>query len=134
MTANQARSGLLSQNLASPAWAQLPLNTLIRPEIQLETAPTDVGPYTVKIDVKEGDLYAAATDLTGADWNFTITEKTVVAPDEPSEPEDFNKSDWGDPKKFILASSITSTPNGTDERGSQRKWNDLASRSLMTRI
>ena len=63
---------------------------------QLETAPTDVGPYTVKIDVKEGDLYAAATDLTGADWNFTITEKTVVAPDEPSEPEDFNKSDWGD--------------------------------------
>lgn len=42
---------------------------------QLETAPTDVGPYTVKIDVKEGDLYAAATDLTGADWNFTITEK-----------------------------------------------------------
>ena len=50
----------------------------------------------MKIDVKEGDLYAAATDLTGADWNFTITEKTVVAPDEPSEPEDFNKSDWGD--------------------------------------
>ena len=63
---------------------------------QLDSAPTDVGPYTVKIDVKEGDLYAAATDLTGADWNFTITEKTVVAPDEPSEPEDFNKSDWGD--------------------------------------
>lgn len=63
---------------------------------QLETAPTDVGPYTVKIDVKEGYLYTAATDLTGADWNFTITEKTVVAPDEPSEPEDFNKSDWGD--------------------------------------
>ena len=40
------------------------------------TAPTNVGTYTVKIDVAEGDNYNSATDLTRVDWTFTITKAT----------------------------------------------------------
>lgn len=40
----------------------------------LTEAPTNVGTYTVKIDVTEGENYLAATDLTDSSWKFTITQ------------------------------------------------------------
>lgn len=39
---------------------------------ELEQPPTDVGTYTVKIDVAETDDYNAAKDLTTGTWKFTI--------------------------------------------------------------
>jgi hypothetical protein len=44
---------------------------------QLESAPTAVGTYTVKIDVADGDNYNAATDLTDASWKFTISSPSA---------------------------------------------------------
>lgn len=39
-----------------------------------ETAPTDAGTYTVKIDLAQGDNYTAATDITDSAWTFTIAK------------------------------------------------------------
>lgn len=36
--------------------------------------PTEIGTYTVRIDVEEGTGCLAATDLTAADWKFTIVK------------------------------------------------------------
>ena len=44
-------------------------------ETQVST-PTNAGDYTVKVSVAEGESYAAATDLTHADWTFTIQKAT----------------------------------------------------------
>ena len=41
---------------------------------KLTSAPTNVGTYTVKIDVAEGDNYEAKTDITAGTWKFTITK------------------------------------------------------------
>ncbi len=40
-------------------------------------APTEVGTYTVKLDVAEGTAYAAGTDITSSSWTFTIAQKPV---------------------------------------------------------
>ena len=45
---------------------------------ELDSAPTDAGTYTVKIDVAEGDSFAAASSLTDATWTFTIAKATVT--------------------------------------------------------
>ncbi|MGN0596179.1 MAG: hypothetical protein ACI4J1_02470, partial [Ruminiclostridium sp.] len=45
------------------------------------SAPTDVGTYTVKIDVAAGTNYGAATDLTADTWTFAITAGTLTAAD-----------------------------------------------------
>ena len=45
----------------------------------VETQPINAGDYTVKIDVAEGDIYKSATDLTSADWTFTIEKATAPA-------------------------------------------------------
>lgn len=42
-------------------------------------APTEAGKYIVKIDVAEG-LYDAATDLSDADWTFTIEPASSTEP------------------------------------------------------
>ena len=41
---------------------------------KLTSAPTNVGTYTVKIDVAEGDNYEAKTDITAGTWKFIITK------------------------------------------------------------
>ena len=41
---------------------------------KLTSAPKNVGTYTVKIDVAEGDNYEAQTDITADNWTFTITK------------------------------------------------------------
>ena len=43
---------------------------------QLSSAPTDVGSYTVKIDVAQGGNYSAASDLCLDSWKFDITAAT----------------------------------------------------------
>ena len=45
----------------------------------LTGAPTEVGHYTVRIDVTESTNYNAATDLTAADWAFDV--RYLTAPD-----------------------------------------------------
>ncbi len=45
----------------------------------VETQPINAGTYAVKIDVAEGDIYKSATDLTSADWTFTIEKATAPA-------------------------------------------------------
>ena len=42
------------------------------------TNPTDAGTYTVKVDVAEGSGYVAATDVTYADWTFTIAKASLT--------------------------------------------------------
>ena len=49
-----------------------------------KTQPVEVGVYTVKIDVAEGDFYNAAADLTADGWTFTIT-KGIQSIDVPEE-------------------------------------------------
>ena len=42
------------------------------------TEPKDVGTYTIKIGVEEGDFYkATSSDLTNESWNFNITKGTL---------------------------------------------------------
>ena len=45
----------------------------------VETQPINAGTYAVKINVAEGDIYKSATDLTSADWTFTIEKATAPA-------------------------------------------------------
>ncbi len=45
----------------------------------VETQPINAGTYAAKIDVAEGDIYKSATDLTSADWTFTIEKATAPA-------------------------------------------------------
>lgn len=49
---------------------------------ELNGAPTEVGDYTVKIDVEEGDNYLEGQNITAASWSFTITEQSQ----EPTDP------------------------------------------------
>ena len=48
---------------------------------KLSSAPTDIGDYTVKINVAAGDSYAATTGITDSNWAFTITAKGYVSSD-----------------------------------------------------
>lgn len=43
-----------------------------------ETSPTNVGEYTVSIDVAEGDNYLAATGLTDNSWGFAIATAPIT--------------------------------------------------------
>ena len=43
----------------------------------LSGAPVDAGSYSFRIDVAEGEAYRAVSDLTAADWNFTVTPAYV---------------------------------------------------------
>ncbi len=45
-------------------------------ETKLESAPVEVGTYTVKINVAASDNYNAASGITSDDWKFAITECT----------------------------------------------------------
>lgn len=54
---------------------------------ELNGAPTEVGDYTVKIDVEEGDNYLEGQNITAASWSFTITEQSQE-PTDPTEPTD----------------------------------------------
>ena len=45
-------------------------------ETKLESAPVEVGTYTVKINVAASDNYDAANGITSDDWEFAITECT----------------------------------------------------------
>ncbi|MGN0596178.1 MAG: hypothetical protein ACI4J1_02465, partial [Ruminiclostridium sp.] len=47
----------------------------------LNSAPTDVGTYTVKIDVTKGTAYAEVTNLTATAWAFEITSGGLKASD-----------------------------------------------------
>ncbi|KKB49673.1 hypothetical protein HMPREF1212_02832 [Parabacteroides sp. HGS0025] len=52
-----------------------------------ETAPvdpTEVGTYTVKIDVAEGDNYNSANDLNVPEWTFTILPKQYAIAIDPA--------------------------------------------------
>lgn len=55
--------------------------------------PTEVGTYTVKIDVAEGDNCNSTSDLTTPEWTFTILPKSdppvnpPVDPDDPDDPD-----------------------------------------------
>lgn len=52
--------------------------------------PTEVGTYTVKIDVAEGDNCKSTSDLTTPEWTFTILPKSnppVNPPDDPDDPD-----------------------------------------------
>lgn len=50
----------------------------------MPVAPTEVGTYTVKIDVAEGNNYNSANDLNAPEWTFTILPKqytiTIASP------------------------------------------------------
>ncbi|MEA5010244.1 MAG: bacterial Ig-like domain-containing protein [Angelakisella sp.] len=48
---------------------------------KLSSAPTDIGNYTVKINVAAGDSYAAATGITDSSWAFTVTAKGYASSD-----------------------------------------------------
>lgn len=53
--------------------------------------PTEVGTYTVKIDVAEGDNCKSTSDLTTPEWTFTILPKSdppVNPPVDPDDPDD----------------------------------------------
>lgn len=53
--------------------------------------PTEVGTYTVKIDVAEGDNCKSTSDLTTPEWTFTILPKSdppVNPPDDPDDPDE----------------------------------------------
>lgn len=45
---------------------------------KLDSAPTNVGAYTVKINVTEGTGYSALTDFTDDTWKFTISAADVT--------------------------------------------------------
>ena len=48
------------------------------PTTELSGAPTEVGTYTVKLDVAMGSVYSASTEpLTKSDWTFTITNAGI---------------------------------------------------------
>ena len=47
---------------------------------KLSSEPTDVGTYTVKIDVAAGTLYDSASDLTDSTWVFEIAKATPTVP------------------------------------------------------
>lgn len=42
-----------------------------------QVTPTEAGTYTVKIDVKENNIYNGVTGMTDAQWTFTIKPKQV---------------------------------------------------------
>ncbi len=44
---------------------------------QLSGAPTELGTYTIKLDVTEGSSFAAGSNITKNEWSFTITPETV---------------------------------------------------------
>lgn len=53
--------------------------------------PTEVGTYTVKIDVAEGGNCNSISNLTTLEWTFTILPKSnppVNPPDDPDDPDD----------------------------------------------
>lgn len=66
----------------------------------VKTKPVEVGVYTVKIDVAEGDIYNAASDLTADGWTFTITKGTQSI-DVPAE----YVLSYGDSGKKIAAAT-----------------------------
>ena len=45
---------------------------------KLTGAPIDIGTYTVKLDVEEGEGYTSAYGLTKDSWKFTITDSVVA--------------------------------------------------------
>ncbi len=53
---------------------------------KLTGAPTDVGAYTVAIDVAEGQNYGAASGITADSWTFTIAKAVVTEPSIDSKP------------------------------------------------
>lgn len=50
--------------------------------------PTEVGTYTVKIDVAEGDNYNSISNLTTLEWTFTILPKSNPPVNPPVDPDD----------------------------------------------
>lgn len=50
--------------------------------------PTEVGTYTVKIDVAEGDNCKSTSDLTTPEWTFTILPKSDPPVNPPVDPDD----------------------------------------------
>lgn len=50
--------------------------------------PTEVGTYTVKIDVAEGDNCKSTSDLTTPEWIFTILPKSDPPVNPPVDPDD----------------------------------------------
>ncbi|PKM71533.1 MAG: hypothetical protein CVU91_13345 [Firmicutes bacterium HGW-Firmicutes-16] len=72
----------------------------------VETTPTNVATYTVKIDIAQGANYAAATDITDDAWTFTIAK---VAQDSLSITEKPASIIYGD--TFTLATTGGSSSN-----------------------
>lgn len=50
----------------------------------MPVAPTEVGTYTVKIDVAGGDNYNSANDLNAPEWTFTILPKQYAIAIDPA--------------------------------------------------
>lgn len=55
---------------------------------KLPGAPKDIGTYTVKLDVVEGEGYTSAHDLTKDSWKFTITDSPVAVTGVTVSPEE----------------------------------------------
>lgn len=90
----------------------------------LDNPPTEVGIYTVTIDVADGDPYTAVSGLTDATWSFEITP----APEEPWTPDDGTNQhpDWGEQEihggiaHYVSADGTTSveiSAENTDANG-----------------
>lgn len=75
---------------------------------QLNSAPVDIGTYTVKIDVAENDNFNAVTDLTDNAWKFTIVKSGT----------EFENGAATDKASYIYGEIITVTakpvPTGTE--------------------
>lgn len=74
-------------------------------------APTEAGKYIVKIDVSEGSLYDAATDLSDADWTFTIEPASSTEPAGGDSDKDSGSGSSGN----------ASSPDNSSSSGSPEK-------------
>ncbi len=90
----------------------------------LDNPPTEVGIYTVTIDVADGDPYTAVSGLTDATWSFEI----IPAPAEPGTPDDGTNQhpNWGEQEihggiaHYVSADGTTSveiSAENTDANG-----------------
>ena len=55
---------------------------------KIVASPVEAGTYKVIIDVAEGTVYSAASDITAPDWTFTLTEEELPEETPEDKPEE----------------------------------------------
>ncbi len=79
----------------------------------IPSAPTNVGTYTVKIDVAAGTTYAAANGITKADWKFTVVNAEQNAPAVTAKDETISGKNDGGITGLTTDMEYSEAENGT---------------------